>query len=376
MKCPSLFALIVLILGAILGGIHGAAAIPATVHPATSANATNQQFEQDLTAAGKLLSPGLDFDYASLAGDLWPAQAKTLRDIMGLDTSDEAKTARLETAHAKVPANRPVVTGAPLAAIKTTAVYAAAIYCGTADVLSAWRCGRYCNDPASRDTTVVRVLESGDTRAFVAVRGGAREIIVVFRGSVTADNWLKDFDFVLVAYPYARPPAAGLAARDVRVHRGFVQVYEAVRHDLLATIAVTAQRYPHATIIFTGHSLGAAVTTLAAADAATAVVSPSRVHLLNFASPRVGNADFSAMVGTMGMVAVDRFTEGNDLVPHVPLMAFGYWHVAGEKYAYMGQIYACVGSEDQECSDGRVPFLSYDVHSSFLGQRGYFGDVC
>ncbi|KAJ3368755.1 hypothetical protein GGF31_006179 [Allomyces arbusculus] len=376
MKFSSLTAIFTLAIEAILGVIHGAAAIPATVHPAASTNAMNQTLEPDLTAAGKLLSPSLDFDYASLAGDVKPAQAKTLRDIMGQDSSDEAKAMRLETAHAKVPTNRPVVTGAALATIKTTAVYAAAIYCGTADTLGAWRCGRYCNDSASRDTTVVRVLERGDTRAYVAVRDGGQQIIVVFRGSVTVDNWLKDFDFVLIAYPYGRPPAAGFAARDVRVHRGFVQVYEAVRSDLLDTIAVTAQRYPQATVIFTGHSLGAAVTTLAAADAATAVVLPSRVHLLNFASPRVGNAEFSSMVSAMGLVAVDRVTEGNDLVPHVPLIAFGYRHVVGEKYARKGQIYACVGSEDQECSDGRVPFLSYDVHSSFLGQRGYFGDVC
>ncbi|KAJ3358479.1 hypothetical protein GGF32_000382 [Allomyces javanicus] len=375
MKCSPFTALFALALSAILGVIHGAAAIPAAVHPTTSANATNQQLEQDLTAAGKLLSPSLDFDYASLAGDVQPAQAKTLHDIMGQDSSDETKTARLETAHAKVPTNRPVVTGAALATIKTTAVYAAAIYCGSADTLSAWRCGRYCSDPASRDTTVVRVLESGDTRAYVAVRDGGRKIIVVFRGSVTVDNWLKDFDFVLVAYPYARP-VAGFAARDVCVHRGFVQVYEAVRRDLLDTIAATARQYPQATIIFTGHSLGAAVATLAAADVATVIVPPSRVHLLNFASPRVGNADFSTMVGAMGLVAVDRVTEGNDLIPHVPLMAFGYRHAVGEKFADKGQIYACVGSEDQECSDGRVPFLSYDVHSSFLGQRGYFGDVC
>ncbi|KNE64103.1 hypothetical protein AMAG_19104 [Allomyces macrogynus ATCC 38327] len=98
-------------------------------------------------------------------------------------------------------------------------------------------------------------------------------------------------------------------------------------------------------------------------DAATTVVPPS-LHLLNFASPRVGNADFSAMVGAMGLVAVDRVTEGNDLIPQVPLMAFGYRHVAGEKYAYKGQIYTCVGSEDQECSTGACR------------QRGYFGDVC
>ena len=50
-------------------------------------------------------------------------------------------------------------------------------------------------------------------------------------------------------------------------------------------------KYPDSTIVITGHSLGAALATLTAYDMAS--VYGTKVSMINFGSPRVGNGNFA-----------------------------------------------------------------------------------
>jgi hypothetical protein len=75
-------------------------------------------------------------------------------------------------------------------------------------------------------------------------------------------------------------------------------------------------------ILYTGHSLGAALATLAAALHRPA-------YLYTFGSPRVGDAEFAA-----SMYGIDhaRYVDCCDLVAKVPPETVGYLHVGTLRY--------------------------------------------
>ncbi|KNE71450.1 hypothetical protein AMAG_15681 [Allomyces macrogynus ATCC 38327] len=257
-----------------------ALATGASAAPATSTKGVANKSE--LTAAGKLLSPGLtNFDYAVFESDVGSRQAKELHAIMSMEgADDDMKRDHLLAAASSTPA-RPAVTGTALQNLKDYAVYAEIAYCGSASTLGTWGCG--------------------------AKTCGGR-------------------------------------------------------------------RYPTAKVLYTGHSLGGAIATLAAADtAASGLVAASKVQLTIYNSPRVGSATFSDMVSALGLSGVARFVEENDIVSHLPPTSFGFNHVVGEDYQRSGVVYACTGAEDSSCSNSRVPFTSIDSHTQFFGTAGWFG---
>ncbi|KAI9183723.1 hypothetical protein H9P43_004641 [Blastocladiella emersonii ATCC 22665] len=344
--------------------VLSATAAPATTTPAASASA--------LTGAGKLLSPGLTkFDYAMFQNDMTPEQSRALASIMSQEADDDLKTTKLMNALAFAP-SRPTLASAGVEEIKDLALFASIPYCGSPATLSTLSCGKKCLDWRARNTRVVATLAGDATLGFVAVRAEAKQVVVSFRGSNNIQNWLDNLELYRIPYPFPKPASAS----DVWVHKGFVDAYNAVRAQMLASVKSAAAANPDFEVVFTGHSLGGALATMAATDAVnTGTVPASRVQLTSFASPRVGNGGYSAMVGSTGFAAMHRVTEGNDIVPHVPPQFMGYTHTVGEHYVLNGRIYQCSGQEDGGCSNSRVPFLSVLAHARFFGQDNFFGPL-
>jgi len=70
--------------------------------------------------------------------------------------------------------------------------------------------------------------------------------------------------------------------------------------------------------VFTGHSLGAALATLAGTDAILSNwISGSNTIMYNYGSPRVGNWAYSSKVNGL-FAAFYRVVHFEDIVPHVP----------------------------------------------------------
>ena len=135
--------------------------------------------------------------------------------------------------------------------------------------------------------------------------------IVVFRGTDADDptDIGDDADFILKDWQCGG-----------KVHTGFARALEEVRPAL--TNAVQAMDMP---ILFTGHSLGAALATLAA----SLYKGTAKVALYTFGSPRVGN---SAFVDTLAKAESYRFRDCSDIVTRVPLPEMGYAHVGPARY--------------------------------------------
>jgi pimeloyl-ACP methyl ester carboxylesterase len=170
-----------------------------------------------------------------------------------------------------------------------------------------------------------------------------------FHGSSTECYVAHGDDFVIVAFrgtqvfkPGAHGNMAALLAalRDVitdskfclqdvngggRVHSGFQGALDEVWNPLVAHLQQLAKKQPKRTVWFTGHSLGAALATIAAARY------PAARGLYTFGSPRVGNAAFAERL----KVPAYRFVNNNDVVTQVP-PRFGihgsYEHIGIRKY--------------------------------------------
>eukprot|EP00330_Aristerostoma_sp_ATCC50986_P010890 CAMPEP_0114582698 /NCGR_PEP_ID=MMETSP0125-20121206/6613_1 /TAXON_ID=485358 ORGANISM="Aristerostoma sp., Strain ATCC 50986" /NCGR_SAMPLE_ID=MMETSP0125 /ASSEMBLY_ACC=CAM_ASM_000245 /LENGTH=315 /DNA_ID=CAMNT_0001775779 /DNA_START=130 /DNA_END=1074 /DNA_ORIENTATION=+ len=92
-----------------------------------------------------------------------------------------------------------------------------------------------------------------------------------------------------------------------------------LRDDYLSNFESYVSQYSGYTYVFTGHSLGAALTTHAALDTVLGgTISGGDAIMYNFGSPRVGNYAFAnEVVGQLSEIA--RVVHWKDLVPHVPL---------------------------------------------------------
>jgi hypothetical protein len=103
-----------------------------------------------------------------------------------------------------------------------------------------------------------------------------------------------------------------------RVHAGFLDAYQSIAQPIADWLAAT----DHRRLVLTGHSLGAAMATVAAATRPDA-------RLVTFGSPLVGDAGFARLFAGND---IRRYVDCADLVTSVPPGLLGYVHVASEIY--------------------------------------------
>jgi len=147
----------------------------------------------------------------------------------------------------------------------------------------------------SRKTgTQAMLVESADGPSFavLAFRGTEQEI----------KDFLTDLEVGIQQLSHDSPG----------VHEGFEEAIDSVWSDVEAELAKLS-----CPVYYTGHSLGAALATLAAARQRPAA-------LYTFGSPRVGNALFAASFANL---PVHRVVDDKDAVAHLPPRLMGFEHV-------------------------------------------------
>jgi triacylglycerol lipase len=132
-----------------------------------------------------------------------------------------------------------------------------------------------------------------------------KDIIIAFRGTDSKEDTLADLNASQCTFPWA--------ANKCATHRGFTDIYNTLRQQV---IAVLANCSPDKRLIITGHSLGGALATLCALDIAsnTHFGSPT---VYTFGAPRVGDPIFAANYNRL-MTNNYRVVINSDLVPLLP----------------------------------------------------------
>jgi triacylglycerol lipase len=158
---------------------------------------------------------------------------------------------------------------------------------------------------------------NADLFGFVVRETASSSVIVSIRGTLVAEEWLRNFTAIPVDYSFL--PDYGV------VHLGFRKIYETIReslrqglHDVAANTRITV----------IGHSLGGAVAILAAPDIKR-TFGKQRVDVCTFGGPRVGKPDFMRSFNE-DIPGCFRLTNQFDIVPHVPTISTGWMHVGKE----------------------------------------------
>lgn len=148
-----------------------------------------------------------------------------------------------------------------------------------------------------------QIISADDTYCFVAYSDDT--VLVSFRGTVNLGNWLSNMNVFGTTRPYGV------------VHRGFLGAFQVVDAQLRNALAGLGPRK----LLLTGHSLGGALATVAAAEW-QGQFPVSGVY--TYGQPAVGAGEFPAFMARHYAGKFFRFVNNNDIVPRVPP---GYRHV-------------------------------------------------
>ncbi|KAL7750945.1 6-phosphofructokinase, alpha subunit [Sorochytrium milnesiophthora] len=338
-----------------------------------AAHASLQQTNLELDALSRIIAPGMGIDYKIFAKDMSPANTAKLHKMMTEDVKGNNSERVVQALHNPQMAIDFFGLGGDLDGYSTLSdpelgeatdmvTYALVSMCNNEDKLKTWSCFPLCDTPQTQGTQYVAsfVNAATRTRAYTAVNPSKKAIIAAFRPSIFAENWIKDFDFALIDYPLQ--PNQGMS-----VHQGFWASYEPIRETLAASVSSLHAANPDYTVYILGISLGGAMANFAAADLTLGLnLSPDKVKVYTYGSPRAGNSAYADLLGSLN-VDMRHFINENDIVPHLPLEVMGYSRSIGENYRHNGQVYECHGKEDPNCSNSRVPFLDPLMHLSALG---------
>lgn len=244
--------------------------------------------------------------------------------------------------------------------------YSDVVYCGDKThgglkPLQQWSC-EPCKALSGYNSTSSSIM-SDSTRQTFALAGlevkPKPAIVLVFRGSVLPVNFIDDDDEKLVNW---WTPG--------QIHEGFLRSYGSLRAQVFTQIHNLIKECKGCPIYITGHSLGAAQSTLAAVDLASNFTN-SRFYQYNFGDPRVGTKKFVEFYNKMQNLETWRVTHRYDIVPQKIKRTNGYTHIKTEVYypQKTGLEYnICDGSgEDPTCEDS-VPEskLNWNDHNIYL----------
>ncbi|KAJ9049218.1 hypothetical protein DSO57_1026908 [Entomophthora muscae] len=221
------------------------------------------------------------------------------------------------------------ITPASFDAIKNNFVSAFMPFCPTQKIA-----GRECI--CKMNYPFVKYIEDEDTgtQAIVAINRQFNQIVVSYRLTTNLQNWLDNFNMQLV--DVAEMP------RGVRVHRGiysnFVASYLRVQDTVIELL--DDPRYQNHTLFITGYSLGGGMAQLSTSSWFKLLKTRNDtrpIEVISYANPRVGNAAFAQHMESLN-IPITRYTNGKDLVSHIPGRKLGFVHAGAEVYGTSSKI--------------------------------------
>ena len=185
------------------------------------------------------------------------------------------------------------------------------------------------------------------TQAFVTIRVNDATGFIVFRGTQTDDpsDIGTDADIQLSD-----------GSTGGKVHTGFSHAFNAVWPGVHAWLTKSET----SALLITGHSLGAALATLAASSLSSD--ERRRARLVTFGAPRVGDASFCAHLNGL---PVTRYVDCCDLVTLLPPSILGYDHVHGLAYIDRFGILREKSTEEEMREDQKAARLDYLMSQSW-----------
>jgi|CXWL01.1.fsa_nt_gi triacylglycerol lipase len=157
-----------------------------------------------------------------------------------------------------------------------------------------------------------RVRFHGDTQAYITSNKDVG--IISFRGTLQLADFWSDLRAI-----NPTPVKLKTGANEGEVHRGFQQALDRVWPEILKEAKRLQKEDPNRPIHLTGHSLGAALATIAALRLEAEGIKVHAVH--TFGSPRVGDDNFARAYEKQLGAQTFRHVNYSDIVARVPSAA-------------------------------------------------------
>jgi predicted lipase len=217
-----------------------------------------------------------------------------------------------------------------------------------------------------------------ECNGFVGYYPTDNEIVVSFSGTdpLNIRMWIDDLDFFKTDYPLCSDLGC-------QVHEGFYKTYLSAVDQIRNLTNSYLTQYPTASLTCTGHSLGAALAALCAADMND--IYSDRPDLLIaspyiYGLPRLGDDTFANWFKKSGSLPFDtyRVVHRKDPVPQLPLQSMGFHHFPYEVFYiedYSKYTVCSADGEDENCSDqyhlsedvlNHLHYLGFDFTTNFL----------
>lgn len=196
---------------------------------------------------------------------------------------------------------------------------------------------------------------------FIAYNKDSNEIIVSFRGSANIQNWIEDFNIEMMSYD----------CKGCEIHAGFFNDYLLIEQKINKKIEELTSKYSTASIVCTGHSMGAALSEIAGLRL-KAKFSTRQVHVHNFGCPRIGNAALAQFLAPR-VDSLYRVVHHKDIVPHLPPESALYHHSPLEVFwneAMTEYVICSETGEDKKCSNQYAPDYSAKDHDFYFVDLG------
>jgi len=290
--------------------------------------------------------------------------------------------------------------------------YSKVAFC-TEHAITSWSCGDMCERAPILGRDKIRYIPEGErfkVQGYVAQipieRNGSNnnsssshgtlnidndsntsntKCMVSFRGSLNGANWYADFLAMLRPWPLGDLADAPWC-RGCKAHTGFAEAYDELRADVHRAIAeLNCTR-----LVLAGHSLGAAIATIASFDL-RAAMGYKVEKTWTFGKPRIGNAEFvNSFVASATEQGVSpplwRVVHYHDPVPRAPPHLPGIHPVAhGPLEVYYtdrasSQYIVCpqqgaIENQSGACMAGWPLYLPINIdHINYLNQTFAFKD--
>jgi len=244
-----------------------------------------------------------------------------------------------------------------LAIAKNLILFSYGAYCPYQEIQS-WTC-KFCKRVPDFTLYTIITNKTTDGFAFVGYHKGLNAVIFTVRGTSSPLNIIEDLRIAKVQVPFPGMPA------DAKIEHGFAVVYHSLAiHGIPALQSALAQ-HPGARVMFTGHSLGAALTTLFQIGARQKGIYGD---VYDYGCPRIGNPEFHHAYDALNLTHW-RLVNKNDPIPHLPPRELHYQHSKWEIWEHDNNYQQCDSSgEDWKCSDHEVN-LNGDDHNTYMQEQ-------
>ncbi|KAF9496685.1 alpha/beta-hydrolase [Pleurotus eryngii] len=231
-----------------------------------------------------------------------------------------------------------------------------------------------CPRPNGRHLVLPFTNPVTDVQGYVARDNERKELVVALRGrvawgSLSITDFLMDGQLVLIPFI---SPGIKTTPDDIRVHSGFLTCWNSIAYEVIEIIKHELGLYPGFSITVTGHSLGGALSDLAAVTL-KARFPDAPLNAFSYGAPRTGNQAWAEFINKTFGSCMHRVVHSSDGVPTMIPKKLGYRHHGIEYWQHTDPPSA--ESTTQCSADGEDPTCSASIPTMGINPAHvwYFG---